>query len=55
MLWSFDESKKSLDMLTKMIAFLVPEYIKEGRNQSVIAVGCTGGHHSKRDAGRGII
>ena len=42
---SFDESKKFLDMLTKMIAFLVPEYIKEGKNQLVIAVGCTGGHH----------
>ncbi len=41
----FDESRRFLNMLTAMIDFLVPEYIKEGKNQLVIAVGCTGGHH----------
>ena len=41
----FDESQRFLNMLTAMIDFLVPEYIKEGKNQLVIAVGCTGGHH----------
>ena len=28
-----------------MIDFLVPQYIKEGKSQFVIAVGCTGGMH----------
>ncbi len=31
--------------LDPMIDFLVPQYIKEGKNQFVIAVGCTGGMH----------
>ena len=34
-----------LDMLEKMIRFLIPHYIKEGKNQLVICIGCTGGHH----------
>jgi UPF0042 nucleotide-binding protein len=28
-----------------MISFLIPNYIKEGKNQLVICVGCTGGKH----------
>ena len=28
-----------------MISFLIPNYIKEGKNQIVIAIGCTGGKH----------
>ena len=31
--------------LFQMIAFLIPNYIIEGKNQLVIAVGCTGGKH----------
>ena len=34
-----------LEQLTKMIRFLIPHYISEGKNQLVIAVGCTGGRH----------
>lgn len=30
---------------TDMIDFMLPLYIKEGKSQLVIAVGCTGGHH----------
>jgi len=41
----FDESQKFLKMLTDMVEFLIPEYVKEGKNQLVIAIGCTGGHH----------
>ncbi|HIW57541.1 MAG TPA: RNase adapter RapZ [Firmicutes bacterium] len=41
----FDESKEFLGMLTDMIGYLVPKYIKEGKAQLVISVGCTGGHH----------
>lgn len=31
--------------LNDMIGFLIPHYIKEGKNQLVIAIGCTGGMH----------
>ena len=31
--------------LTALIEFLVPQYVKEGKSQLVIAVGCTGGMH----------
>lgn len=41
----FEESKKFLNMLTDMIGFLIPQYVKEGKNQLVISIGCTGGHH----------
>lgn len=34
-----------LDKLYDMIEFLLPNYVKEGKNQLVIAVGCTGGKH----------
>ncbi|RGS70842.1 RNase adapter RapZ [Mitsuokella sp. AF21-1AC] len=32
-------------LLDEMLDFLVPQYIKEGKSQLVIAVGCTGGMH----------
>ena len=31
--------------LTSLVDFLIPQYIKEGKSQLVIAVGCTGGLH----------
>lgn len=34
-----------LNKLTDMISFLLPQYQKEGKNQLVISVGCTGGKH----------
>ena len=33
------------EKLTDMIRFLIPNYIEEGKNQLVIAIGCTGGRH----------
>ena len=30
---------------TDMIDYMLPLYVKEGKSQLVIAVGCTGGHH----------
>jgi UPF0042 nucleotide-binding protein len=41
----WDESKQFLQKLTDMCAFLIPNYVKEGKNQLVISVGCTGGKH----------
>lgn len=42
---SFQESIDFLDKLTDMIEFLIPNYVKEGKYQLVIAIGCTGGQH----------
>ncbi len=42
---SFDVTKQFLEKLTDLLNFLIPNYILEGKNQLVIAVGCTGGRH----------
>ena len=34
-----------LDKLMDMVTFLIPNYMKEGKNQLVLAIGCTGGKH----------
>ena len=34
-----------LEQLCSMIDFLIPQFTKEGRNNIVIAIGCTGGQH----------
>ncbi len=41
----YDEAQTFLEKTTDLIKFLIPNYIKEGKNQLVIAVGCTGGKH----------
>lgn len=41
----FSEAVEFLDMLEKMLDFLIPNYVKEGKHQLVVAIGCTGGHH----------
>lgn len=42
---SFEESNIFLNKLIDMVEFLIPQYIKEGKNQLIISVGCTGGKH----------
>ena len=42
---SFEEGKVFLEKLKDMLLFLIPNYVKEGKNQLVIGIGCTGGHH----------
>lgn len=42
---SFKESEEFLDKLVDMVTFLIPNYIKEGKYQLVICIGCTGGRH----------
>ena len=41
----FEEAHVFLDKLEDMITFLIPNYIAEGKNQLVVAIGCTGGKH----------
>ena len=38
-------AEEFLKKLYDMIVFLLPHYVEEGKNQLVIAVGCTGGKH----------
>ena len=38
-------AEEFLDKLYDLVDFLIPNYISEGKNQLVIAVGCTGGKH----------
>lgn len=40
-----EESRIFLDKLVDMCSFLIPNYVKEGKNQLLIAIGCTGGKH----------
>ena len=40
-----DEAEIFRDKLSDMIRFLIPNYVKEGKNRLVIAIGCTGGKH----------
>ena len=42
---SFGEAGVFLDKLTKMMEFLIPNYIKEGKYRLVLGIGCTGGKH----------
>ncbi len=39
------EAETFLQKLVDMIQFLIPNYVNEGKNQLVIAIGCTGGKH----------
>lgn len=41
----FEESQTFLQKLVDMVEFLIPLYIKEGKNNLVISIGCTGGKH----------
>lgn len=41
----FEVAHRFLDKLTDMIRFLIPNYVLEGKNQLIIAIGCTGGKH----------
>lgn len=40
-----EQAQTFSNQLFKMISFLIPNYIIEGKNQLVISIGCTGGKH----------
>jgi len=42
---SQQESRTFLDKMMDMVIFLIPYYVKEGKSQLVICIGCTGGKH----------
>lgn len=50
----FPEANEFLKKLADMIQFLIPNYILEGKNQLVIAIGCTGGKHRSVTLANGL-
>lgn len=49
-----DEAEAFLDKITDLLEFLIPNYIKEGKNGLVIAIGCTGGKHRSVTLANGV-
>ena len=49
-----DAAKEFLHKLTDMLDFLIPHYVSEGKNQLVIAIGCTGGKHRSVTLANGL-
>ena len=41
----FEEAGTFMHKLMDMLTFLIPNYVKEGKHQLVIGIGCTGGKH----------
>ena len=50
----FPEAGQFLDRLEDMLLFLIPNYIKEGKYQLVVAIGCTGGKHRSVTLANGL-
>lgn len=42
---SFPQTNVFIDKLHDMLKFLIPNYIKEGKRQLIVSIGCTGGRH----------
>lgn len=41
----FEQTNEFIDKLSDMLEFLIPYYIKEGKRQLILSIGCTGGRH----------
>ncbi len=44
-IWKWPVTKQFMEKLGGFVDFLIPHYIKEGKGQLIIAIGCTGGLH----------
>lgn len=42
---NFQETQNFIDKLEDMLKFLIPNYLKEGKRQLIVSIGCTGGRH----------
>lgn len=43
--FAWEQTKTFTKKLIDMLEFLIPYYIKEGKTQLIIGIGCTGGRH----------
>ena len=50
----FDEAREFMNKIVDLLEFLIPNYMKEGKNGLVIAIGCTGGKHRSVTLANGI-
>ena len=41
----FPQTKEFLDRVTKLLLYLLPHYVEEGKSYLTVAFGCTGGQH----------
>jgi UPF0042 nucleotide-binding protein len=41
----FPQTREFLDKVTKLMLYLLPHYVKEGKSYLTVAFGCTGGQH----------
>jgi UPF0042 nucleotide-binding protein len=39
------ETKEFMSKIEDMLKFLIPNYVKEGKRQLIVSIGCTGGRH----------
>jgi UPF0042 nucleotide-binding protein len=44
-IFGFSQTQEFMDHLEGMMAFLLPNFVEEGKSALVIAIGCTGGKH----------
>jgi len=42
---AFEESNRFMEKLEDLLLFLIPQYVREGKSQLTVAIGCTGGKH----------
>ena len=42
---SFPQTKEFIDRISKLLIYLLPHYIREGKSYLTVALGCTGGRH----------
>lgn len=44
-LFGYQQTRDFMTYLERLLDFLLPQYVEEGKTALVIAIGCTGGHH----------
>lgn len=43
--FGYRQTKEFVAHLERMLGFLLPQYVEEGKTMLAVAIGCTGGHH----------